>query len=263
MGGKAKVAGLIMNNDFGKAYDVGFKAFLAQSPEKDNIEFISETFEPQAPTLKDPMTTLAAQNPNVFVAMMAGAPCTQAITEAAENGLQQSADYMFLSSTCKAASFVGKEKVGGDGSASDGWWIFGGGQKDFNSESMSDDAYVAWARDLLAKAGYDYKTSGSFGTGFFFGWPMVQALQIAGEFEGGLNRTNLAVAVRAMDMTHPSLIEGIKFNMNGNADVYFVEGSDISQYDAATQEWVSQGDPIDLSGQSKPCAFDQTSATCS
>ena len=51
--GKVTVAALVMNNDFGKAYDVGFKNFLAQSPNKDRIEYIPETIEPSAPTITD------------------------------------------------------------------------------------------------------------------------------------------------------------------------------------------------------------------
>ena len=46
--GKVKVAALVMNNDFGKAYDAGFKAYLAQSPNKDQIEYVTETIEPGA-----------------------------------------------------------------------------------------------------------------------------------------------------------------------------------------------------------------------
>ena len=70
--GKIKVAALVMNNDFGKAYDAGFKAYLAQSPIKDQISYTTETIEASAPTVTDPMTTLAAENPDVFIAMMAG-----------------------------------------------------------------------------------------------------------------------------------------------------------------------------------------------
>ncbi|MPY91488.1 MAG: ABC transporter substrate-binding protein [Acidimicrobiia bacterium] len=261
-GGQVKVASLIMNNDFGKAYDSGFKAFLAQSPEAANIEYVTETIEPQAPTLKDPMTTLAAQQPDFFIAMIAGAPCVQAITEAAENGMKEDVEYLFMPSVCKSASFVGKDKVGGDGSAADGWWIIGGGAVDFNADATSDDAFVAWGRGLLSDAGIDYHTSGSFGSGFIFSFAMVQALQIAGELEGGLTRTNLVLAIRSMDLTHPLLLEGIKFNMNGNADPYFVEGSDIAKYDSAQQVWVQEGDIIELSGKSTPCAFDQASGTC-
>jgi branched-chain amino acid transport system substrate-binding protein len=262
-GGQAKVAALVMNNDFGKAYDVGFKAFLAQSPEAANIEYVTEIIEPQAPTIKDPMTTLAAEQADVFIAMTAGTSCTQAITEAAENGMKDQVKYLFQPSVCKSASFVGKDKVGGDGSASDGWWVFGGGAINFNADAVSDDPFVAWGRGLLSDAGIDYKTSGSFGSGFNFAFAMVQALQVAGELEGGLNRTNLVLAIRSLDVTHPGILEGIKFNMNGNADPYFVEGSEVAQYDSALQDWEVQGEIIDLSGQSTPCAFDQSAGLCS
>ena len=63
-------------------------------------------------------------------------------------------------------------------------------------------------------------------------------------------------------MTHPWLLPGIKFNMNGNADAYFVEGSDISRWDAATQEWIQQGPVIDLSGKSTNCHWDTATSAC-
>jgi hypothetical protein len=43
LGGKAKVASLKPNNDFGTSYDAGFKAFLASSDRKADIEYVSET----------------------------------------------------------------------------------------------------------------------------------------------------------------------------------------------------------------------------
>ncbi len=261
-GGKIKVASLVLNNDGGKAWDSGLKAFIAESTHKADIEYFSETVEPQAPTVKDPMTTLGAKDPDVFIGMVAGTFCPQIITEASENGMKEQVSYLFLPSVCKPASFVGKDKVGGDGSASNGWWIVGGGQKDFNAASLDDDAFVGWGRDLLSEAGYDYHASGSFGSGFSFAWPMVQALQIAGELEGGLTRPNLILALRTMDMTHPMLLTGLRFNLDGNADGYFIEGSDIAQYDSAKQAWVQEGEIIELSGKSKPCAFNQASGVC-
>ncbi|MGD9754682.1 MAG: ABC transporter substrate-binding protein, partial [Acidimicrobiia bacterium] len=39
--GKITVAALVANNDFGKSYDVGFRAWLEQSPIKDDIEYIT------------------------------------------------------------------------------------------------------------------------------------------------------------------------------------------------------------------------------
>ena len=65
--GKVTVAALIMNNDFGKAYDGGFKNYLATSKNKANINYVTEVFEPQAPTIKDPMTNFAAKSPAMFI----------------------------------------------------------------------------------------------------------------------------------------------------------------------------------------------------
>jgi branched-chain amino acid transport system substrate-binding protein len=260
--GKAKVAALVMNNDFGKSYDGGFRAFLAQFPEKDKIDYVSQTIEPTAPTVKDPMTTLAAANPEVFIAMTAGISCTLAITEAAENGMKESVDYLFMPSVCKASSTVGKEKVGGDGSASGGWWIIGGGQKDIASPLFENDPYIKWAKELLTAKGIDYKSSGQFGLGFFHAWAGDQALRIASQLEGGLTRVNLMIAVRSMDMVNPMLLPGIAFNMNGNKDAYFVEGTDISRYDYTKQAWIQEGGIIELSGQSKPCSWDQSVGIC-
>ncbi|MCC6433629.1 MAG: hypothetical protein IT196_01225 [Acidimicrobiales bacterium] len=108
----------------------------------------------------------------------------------------------------------------------------------------------------------DYKSSGPFGLGYFHAWATDQALKIASQLEGGLTRANLMVAVRAMDMSNPMLLPGIKFNQNGNADPYFVEGTDISRYDAAKQAWVAAGAVIELSGRSQPCSWDQASGGC-
>jgi hypothetical protein len=260
--GKVTVAALVMNNDFGKSYDGGFKAYLAQSPIKDKINYVTESIEASVPTVTDPMTTLAAKNPDYFIAMIAGTPCTQSITEAAQNGMKEKVKYLFQPSVCYTASFVGKDKVGGDGSASNGWWVVNGGTKDINDSSQFSDPAVAWARDLLTSHGIDPKSSGSLGSGFLFAVPMVQALQIAGQLDGGLTRTNLMVALRAYDITHPFLLKGLKNNMNGNADAYFVEGGIYQKYDSAKQGWVSQGNVIDLSGKSKDCAWDQSAGLC-
>ncbi len=256
------MASLVMNNDFGRSYDAAFRAWLAQSPAGDRIRYVSETIEPQAPTISTPMTTLRHEEPDVFIAMVAGTPCTQAITEAAENGMKQDVRYLFQPSVCKASSFVGRDKVGADGRPSDGWWIIGGGVKDLNSAAFDDDPYVTWARQLLAERGLDYRASGSFGSGFVFAWPMVQALQIAGQLEGGLTRANLMLAIRSLDMTHPMTLPGIAFEMNGNADAYLIEGSDVARYDAATQAWQTQGGIVQLNGQSGICAWDQSTGTC-
>ena len=71
------VAALIMQNDFGKAYELGFNEFIKTSKLK--INFVFERIEPTAPTITNQMTTLASKNPDVFIAEVAGTLCTQAV----------------------------------------------------------------------------------------------------------------------------------------------------------------------------------------
>jgi hypothetical protein len=58
------------------------------------------------------------------------------------------------------------------------------------------------------------------------------------------------------------VLPGIAFNMNGNKDAYLGEGGIFQKWDVAKQVWVSEGDPIDLSGKSKNCAWDASAGNC-
>ena len=260
--GKITVAGLIMNNDFGAAYNAGFKAWLAQSSIKDKVEFVSETIEPSAPTVTDPMTTLASKNPEVFIAMTAGTSCTQSITESAQNGLKDKAKFLFMPSVCKGNSFVGKDKVGGDGAISNGWWVVGGGVKAAEASTYDNDAWAKFARDELTTAGVDWKKEPTHLAGSRWGWSLEQIFTIASALPGGLTRANLIVTLRSLDMTAPFLIEGAKFNMNGNKDAYLTEASEFAKYDAVKQAFIQDGPLIELSGKSSNCAWDQAIANC-
>lgn len=81
--------------------------------------------EPSAVTVKDEMTTLAADSPDMFTAMTTGSSCRQIVSEAAINGMHEDTPYLFLSSACKVTTPVQTL-----GEAADGWWAVGGGLKD-------------------------------------------------------------------------------------------------------------------------------------
>jgi hypothetical protein len=260
--GKITVAGLVINNDFGAAYDGGFKAWIAQSKLKDSINYVTEKIEPTTPTITDAMTTLASKKPSLFLAETAGVTCTQSIIEAAQDGMKDSAKYVFMPSVCKGNGFMGKDKVGGDGSASDGWWVVGGGTKAADSPAYDNDPWVVFARAELTAGGVDWKKEPTTLAGSRFAWDMEQALLIASALDGGLTRANFIVAMRAFDMTAPFLIEGAKFNLNGDKDAYFTEASEFSKYNAAKQGFEQQGALIELSGTSPLCHWDQSKGAC-
>ena len=63
-------------------------------------------------------------------------------------------------------------------------------------------------------------------------------------------------------MTNPGLLEGAKYNMNGNKDAYPIEASEFAKYDSAKQSFLQDGKLIELSGKSSNCVWDQGAGTC-
>jgi ABC-type branched-subunit amino acid transport system substrate-binding protein len=208
------------------------------------------------------MTSLAAREPDVFLTMLAGNQCTQLITEAAENGMKEQVAYLFQPQTCTGSAFINKDKLGGDGSAGDGWWMASPGLKDIEDPNLQDDPFIKWAREQYQARGIDPKSSANLGVGLNYAWPFVQTLAIAGQLEGGLTRSNFILALRSFDMTGPLQPPGIRMHMDGLKDAYIVEGGVFQTWDAAMQAWVNQGDVIDLDGRAKLCSWDQATSTC-
>lgn len=243
------VAALVMDNDFGLAYEQGFEEFAEESDIIGNVEFVRH--DPAAATLTNELTTLTASNPDVFIVMTAGNPCVLAIEEASRSGMLDIADAYFMPSVCKSVS----DYMAPPGDASDGWLIWGGGWKDNTDPQYESDTYISWMNDQIDAAGLDSSVSLT-ATGYGqFGWAAAQALQIAAELEGGLTRTNYMIALRSLRMDHPAILPGIAFGMDGASDSYLVEGSDLSRFDAAAQSWIIEGDAVDLDGESTNCAW--------
>ncbi len=244
------VAGLVMDNDFGLAYEQAFDAWAEENPDV-VADFNPVPHDPAAPTVTNEMTTIAAGDPDVFISMTAGNPCLFAIQEAANNGLTESAAALFTPSVCKDPNAY---VIPAEAAAND-WWVVGGGIKGTTDPQYADDAFVAWTNEQIEAAGLD-SAIGLYGTGFAqYGWTHGEALRIAAELEGGLTRTNFILASRAMDVLHPLLIDGITFAVDGSADSYFIEGSEFSKWSAADGTWVQEGGVIDLNGSSANCAW--------
>jgi hypothetical protein len=243
------VAGLVMDNDFGLAYEDGFEKWAEENPDV-VAEFIPVPHEPAAPTVTNEMTTIAASDPDVFISMTAGNPCLLAVQEAGNSGLTETAKALFAPSVCKDPNAY----MIPAGEVADAWYIVGGGVKATTDPQYADDPYISWVNEIIDGAGLDTSV-GLYGTGFTFGWPYVEALRIAAELDGGLTRANFILAQRAMDVKNPNLLDGITFALNGSQDGYYVEGSEFSQYDAANESWIQLGAAIDLNGSSPNCSW--------
>ena len=244
--GPVTVSGLVMDNEFGLAYEQGFADFAANSSVIS--EFIPIRHDPAAPTLTNEITSLAATESDVFISMTAGNPCLLAVQEAANAGITDTA-VTFMPSVCKAISSY----MAPAGDAADGWYIVGGGVKDSTDPQYESDPFISWMNNTIEQQGLDPAIS-LYATGFGqYGWTHVEAMRIAAELDGGLNRTNMMLALRALDLQHPLLLDGIEFEADGLNDSYLIEGSEISQFSAGEQSWIQQGDIIDLNGQSANC----------
>lgn len=250
-----KVVGIVLDNDAGVSWTQGFQSWVDENPDVIS-EYVPIQHDPAAPTITNEMTTAAAAQPDVLIGMTAGNACLQMVEEAGRNGMKEAGTVLFMPQTCKDPnSFLIPA-----GDVADGWMIVGGGQKVNTDPQYADDVWVQFVNGLLDDASLD-KTIGLYFTGFFYAWPFVESLRIANELPGGLTRSNVMLAQRSLDANHPSLMNGIKFRMDGNNDAYFVEGSDFSRFDAAQATWVQEGGIIDLDGSSPTCTW--TSEGCS
>ena len=250
------VAGLIMDNDFGLAYELGFEEYAHNNPDVVS-EFVPVRHDPAAPTITNEITTISANNPDVFISMTAGNACLLAIQEVAASGLKEELSAAFTPSVCKApASWI--SPAGDDGN---GWLIVGGGVKDTTDPVLiENDAFIQFVRASLEANDLDPDIA-MFGNGYMIGYPYVEALRIAAELPGGLTRTNFMLAVRSINIHHPIFLDGITFAMNGNADAFPIEGTDFSQYDSSSASWVVSL-VIDVNGASGNCAWDKDNGGC-
>ncbi len=250
------VAALVADNDFGLAYEEGFLAAANGSDVIGDVEVVRH--DVAAATLTNEVTTLAAADPDVFIAMTAGAPCTIAYQEVARSGIAENAAALWSPSVCGSASLGPAE------AASDGWLILAGGWKDPGDAVLrGEDVYMQFMYDTIEAAGVDPEASTLIGNGFGeFGWPHVEALKIAAELEGGVTRVNYLVALRSLDMHHPQLLPGISFAMSGLDDAFMVEGTQVNEWDSETASFSQLGGSIDLNGSAGTCAWDTANGGC-
>ena len=186
------VAALIADNDFGKAYAITFERWAEDNPDV-IADFVQVYHDIAAPTVTNEMTTLSAADPDVFIAMTGGNPCLLAAQEAGNSGLTETASALFMPSVCKDANAF----MIPAGEAADDWLIVGGGVKTTTDPQYVDEPFIAFLNERLGAAGLDTSV-GLYGSGFGqFGWPLVQALLIAAELDGGLTRSNFMLAMRS------------------------------------------------------------------
>ena len=256
-----KVAALVWDHDFGSNYELAFAVWAQANPDVVS-EFVAVHHHPSESStedLADELQEVADADPDVYISMTPGPACLSAIQLADTSGLtgaiRTRGGALFTPSVCRGIDAYVKPA----GSAAEGWHIVGGGSKDTTDAAVADEPFVRFLNANLNAAGYDTSDSSLYGHGYVVAYPHVEALRIAAELPGGLTRTNLILAVRSLDIDHPLYLDGIRYRLNGAADGYPVESSEILEYDATDAAWNQVGDVIDIAGQSPNCVWIRSS----
>lgn len=242
----------VPGNDFGAAYLNGFRAALERSSVADLVDVNVSISDLMAEQFNGPQERAMSPPPDIFIAMVGGVSCAVTVAGVVELGLRATRTPAFVTSLCAAPrNFLAKESLDRPVWA-DGWLAFGTGLRDVTAPA-ADDPFARWL--LAAADAAALRVSPHLVPGAAHGWTWAQALQIAAELDGGLTRTNLIVALRAMDMTHPLVTDGVRFAMAGNADAFPIEGAGLFRFDAAAQAWTPTGTVFDLAGRTPNCTW--------
>ena len=245
------IAFLQTNNDFGAAWDLGLKEFVAEHP--DELEIVAqELFESSAPNITNEMTTLSASDAEVFIAGVVGVSCTQVLTEMAQSSWDP--QVKINGSVCSGVTSFWEPA----GDAGDGW-VIAVDRKDISDPAYENDEFVIQMRTVLEDAGLDWRANANVGRGAEFAQPTLEALRQANTLAGGITRTNVMVASYSMDFEHGMGLPGNRWVTNGLEDAYPSEQAQFFRYVADDLTFIPETDIIDLSGTTPLCVWDGAS----
>ncbi len=242
----ASVAGLIMNNDFGKTYQT-----TLEQCEADGLITLADVqvHDPAAADITNEMTTLSATGAEVFVAGTTGAFCPQSVGTVAASEWRPR---FYMSYTCgNLASYFEPVKdatatLSAEGSAP----RLTNSLKVCGDPQYADDPAIQEIEQVLSEYGDVTCADGSYSTGVLYGEILVDILRSAAALPGGLNRVNLMAAMWNADTNNPNYLGG-SLKMDGVNDAYWTEAAQIQEV-AVTDGalgYVGIGDVVDLEGQ--------------
>ena len=217
----AKVAMLTYNNDFGLSYSKGFKAAIKGS----NTTVVKEELhEATAPNLTNQFTNIMDVLPDVILIQTTAVFCTQAMAEIEKRGYKGK---VMMSGTCGSLSQFFQPLIDQGLTGKDTYILQY--LKDVNDSEFKDDAFVKLFHSTLKAQGLDDKQS-TYATGWIFAWYLVQILNLANTYDGGLNRANIMLASRAIDQPMPLVLPGVTNKMDGLNDAYLNESARVARY---------------------------------
>ncbi len=187
--------------------------------------------------------------------MTGGNPCLQAVKAAKENGLVGNEDRPDRTAITPSVCTNPPAYLIPAGDAGNGFLAverhgFGLGPL----TEPANEIFASWVKDELARNDLDWQLSLSW-VGVDVGWSLVEALRIADALPGGLSRSDLLLTLHALDLDHPALPSGVAYRTNGSADRHLIEGGQMTEYDAQTQQW-QELRIVDADGQTPSCRWE-------
>ena len=245
IGENATVAALIMNNDFGKTYQLT----LNESPACAGLDIVSEqVHDPAGADVTNEMTTLIATGADVFLVGTTSKFCSQSTAVLAASEWRPTT---YMSYTCNNLSsfFSPVEDAVATLDADDAGPIMANSNKICGDPVWADDPKIIEVEEILAEYGDVTCADGSYSTGILYGEFLVDVLRSATAMEGGLNRVNLMAAVWNADTTNDTLLGGT-LKLDGVNDAYWTESAQlqrVSIVDGALA-FVPTGELVDFEG---------------
>lgn len=241
LGEGATVAGVFMNNDFGKSYQDEVQA-CADEGLIDLVENV--VHDPAAPDITNEMTTAINSDADALIVGSTAAFCPQAATAVGGSDWEPR---FYMSNTCSnTAAFLDPTEGAANGI------LMAANVKNFTDPAYADDPAVQEGNQILEDAGRS-ATEGSLSTGILFAKNIEQLLRDTLENEGEITRSSVMKTVWSWDYCSELVLEGICSISDGANDAYLVEGARIEeyQYDAASGagSFSPVADLIDVEGE--------------
>ncbi len=234
----AKVAQLIFNNDFGKAYQSVFTKAAADK----KLKLVStQLHEGTAPNIDNEVAAILAAQPDYVLGGTTSTFCPKLMAGLAKGGFK---GQTIISSTCaSAASFFVPVDPAGDGV------LVLTSIDDPSDPGLADDPDVkAFKADVAKHGGAGVNAANTnVAAGYTEGLTLIEILKNAAESDDGLTRVSVMNAAWNIDFEPPLLFGPIK--MNGKDDAYGVETLEFVEYSTATKSMKRTGEKFDLEGE--------------
>lgn len=233
----AKVAQLIFNNDFGKAYQETF----AEAAEENDLEIVeTRLHEGTAPNIDNEIAAILAAQPDFVIGGTTAAFCPRLMGGLAKGGFK---GQTIISSTCAStASFFRPIDPAGDGVL-----VLTSIVDPSNPANANDPDVKAYKADVAKYGGSSNPNDTNVAAGWVQAQTAIGILKAAAEMEGGLTRVNVMNAAWNLDEEPPLLFGPVK--LDGNSDAYGVETLEFYKYSAKSKSLEPTGEKFDLQGK--------------